>query len=303
MARCPGFFLFLSVLSYALLSLALPILRPRQDSAVTALSASAIDPLTPFTHFASAAYCPANETGVWQCGANCQAPTNSDFVPTSSGGDGASIQFWYVGFSPSLKSVIVAHQGTDPQKIQAIATDLTAIPTTPDPQLFPGIPSDVKIHSGFLSEHAKTASDVLAAVKTTMAKNNVQKVTAAGHSLGAALSAIEGAFLLLNIPGVNINVIGYGMPRVGNQAFADFMNAKIPVTRINNRKDPVPTVPGFLGFTHTNGEVHITESGAFESCQGSDNNSPLCTAGDVTNIFKGNVSDHDGPYNGILMGC
>lgn len=141
----------------------------------------------------------------------------------------------------------------------------------------------------------RTASDVLAAVNTTMAKNNVQKVTAAGHSLGkcnthahsvfthhetlvgAALSAIEGAFLLLNLPGVDINVIGYGMPRViikhykfrnwlihfqvGNQAFADFMNAKIPVTRVNNqyafaamlnifvhsqliREDLVPTVPG-----------------------------------------------------------
>jgi len=25
--------------------------------------------------------------------ANCQAPTNSDFVPTGSGGDGASVQF------------------------------------------------------------------------------------------------------------------------------------------------------------------------------------------------------------------
>jgi len=137
-----------------------------------------------------------------------------------------------------------------------------------------------------------------------MAKNNVQKVTAAGHSLGAALSAIEGAFLLLNLPGVNINVIGYGMPRVGNQAFADFMNAKIPVTRVNNQKDPVPTVPGaFLGYTHANGEAHITESGIFQSCPGSENQSPLCTDGDVTNIFEGKVADHTGPYNGISMGC
>src|SRR6266550_6939012 len=66
MARCP-FLLILPVLSCALLSLALPILRPRQD-AVTALNANAINTFTPFTHFASAAYCPANETGVWQCG-------------------------------------------------------------------------------------------------------------------------------------------------------------------------------------------------------------------------------------------
>lgn len=45
---------------------------------------------------------------------------------------------------------------------------------------------------------------------------------------------------------------------------------------------------------------------AEKSCafaEGSENTSPLCTDGVVTNIFKGNVSNHDGPYNGIVMGC
>ena len=36
---------------------------------------------------------------------------------------------------------------------------------------------------------------------------------------------------------------------------------------------------------------------------GQDNPSDLCIVGDVPNIFESNESDHDGPYNGVEMGC
>lgn len=36
---------------------------------------------------------------------------------------------------------------------------------------------------------------------------------------------------------------------------------------------------------------------------GQDNTSDLCTTGDVGNIFEGSESDHDGPYDGVTMGC
>ena len=36
---------------------------------------------------------------------------------------------------------------------------------------------------------------------------------------------------------------------------------------------------------------------------GQDNTSTECIVGDVPNIFDGNLSDHDGPYNGVTMGC
>jgi hypothetical protein len=38
----------------------------------------------------------------------------------------------------------------------------------PDPDLFPGIPSDAEVHSGFVIEHLKTANQVLAEVKRLM---------------------------------------------------------------------------------------------------------------------------------------
>ena len=36
---------------------------------------------------------------------------------------------------------------------------------------------------------------------------------------------------------------------------------------------------------------------------GQDNTSTECTVGDVPNIFDGSTSDHDGPYDGVEMGC
>jgi hypothetical protein len=36
---------------------------------------------------------------------------------------------------------------------------------------------------------------------------------------------------------------------------------------------------------------------------GQDNTSTLWIVGNVPNIFDGTLNDHDGPYDGIVMGC
>ena len=56
---------------------------------------------------------------------------------------------------------------------------------------------------------------------------------------------------------------------MGNKAFADYVDAHLHVTHINNKVDPVPIVPGrFLGFVHPAGEVHINDDGSWDSCPG-----------------------------------
>ncbi|KAI9440880.1 lipase class 3 family protein [Lactarius indigo] len=276
----------------------------RQD--ITPLSTTQISSFAPFTHFASTAYCNPSTTTNWTCGANCQE--NSDFVPTASGGDGDATQFWYVGFSPSQNNtVIVAHQGTDTSKLLPILTDTNLSLAPLDTFLFPGVPSSVETHDGFALEQAKTASTILSAVQQTLSAHSTSSVTVVGHSLGAALALLDGVYLRLNLNAtVNVRVIGYGMPRVGNQDFADWVDANLSgqVTHINNREDRIPILPGkFLGFHHPSGEVHITDSGTWENCPGQDNPSTECIVGDVSNIFDGHTSDHVGPYDGISMGC
>lgn len=100
------------------------------------------------------------------------------------------------------------------------------------------------------------------------------------------------------------------------------MDANLHLTHINNEEDPIPICPGeFLGFVHPSGEVHIEDSGEWASCPGrlfpllmidsvedahstgQDNPSTQCIVGDVPYIWDGDLSNHDGPYNGIEMGC
>ncbi|CAK5278143.1 unnamed protein product, partial [Mycena citricolor] len=59
----------------------------------------------------------------------------------------------------------------------------------------------------------------------------------------------------------------------------------------------------WLGYRHPTGEIHIQDSGAWLSCPGMDNNSTLCTTGDVPTLLQGNAFNHKGPYNGVEIQC
>ncbi|XP_006453925.1 hypothetical protein AGABI2DRAFT_213426 [Agaricus bisporus var. bisporus H97] len=292
---------FLAV-ALAILSVGASPVQLSKRQSITALTSAQINAFTAFTHFASTAYCQPSTTSSWSCGANCNA--NSDFIPTASGGNGGSVQFWYVGFSPSQGSVIVGHQGTDTSEIEALLTDAQAIQKNLDSGLFPGVPSSVEVHGGFANAQADTASAVLSAVRTTISRHGATRVTVVGHSLGCAIAMLDGIYLPLHISGVTFRTIGYGCPRVGNAEFANYVDSHSDFTHINNKKDIVPILPGrFLGYAHAAGEVHISENNQWLSCPGHDNTSSQCIVGDVPNIFEGNPDDHSGPYNGITMGC
>ncbi|KAK7685750.1 hypothetical protein QCA50_011096 [Cerrena zonata] len=283
---------------------ALPTPELESRQAITTLSTAQIAAFKPFTLYASTGYCKPAQTANWTCGANCNA--NPTFQPVASGGDGDVTQFWYVGFDPTLKTVIVSHQGTDTSKLLPLLTDIDIIQEPLDSSLFPGIGSSVKVHSGFRGAQSRAARPVLAAVQTALSRFNATQVTITGHSLGGAIALLDAVYLPLHLPAtVTFKTFTYGMPRVGNQAFADYVDAHVTsLSHVNNKKDVVPILPGrFLGFHHPSGEVHITESNAWDACPGQDNTNSQCIIGTVPNIFEGDESDHDGPYDGVLMGC
>ncbi|KAL7277102.1 hypothetical protein ACG7TL_008947 [Trametes sanguinea] len=282
---------------------ALPAPAKQRRQSIIALAQAQVTAFRPYTHYASAGYCQPAATVAWNCGANCQA--NPSFVPVASGGDGDETQFWFVGYDPTLGEVIVSHQGTDTSEILPLLEDADIIQESLDSGLFPGVSSSIKAHSGFAGSQKRSASGVLSAVNTAISKFGASKVTLTGHSLGAAIALLDAVYLHLHLPQTTVKFIGYGLPRVGNQEFANYVDSlPISVTHINNKEDIVPILPGrFLGFHHTSGEVHIVDTGAWLSCPGQDNTSDDCIVGDVPNIFEGDESDHDGPYDGIEMGC
>ncbi|KAM5532460.1 hypothetical protein V8D89_013876 [Ganoderma adspersum] len=277
----------------------------KRQSGITALTQSQITAFRPYTHFASTAYCSPASTLAWNCGDNCQA--NPSFKSVASGGDGALTQFWYVGYDPALNEVIVGRQGTDSSKIIPDLTDGDFALGFLDGNLFPGIGfgSSVLVHNGFAASQSRSASDILAAVKNATSTFKTTKVTVTGHSLGAALALLDAVYLHLQLPSITTRFVGYGLPRTGNQAFADFVDAQsITVTHINNKKDIVPILPPrSFGYHHPSGEVHIDGSGSWEACPGQDNSNAECIVGAVPNLFVGDGADHAGPYDGITMGC
>ncbi|KAG2155976.1 Alpha/Beta hydrolase protein [Suillus bovinus] len=284
---------------------AAPATRRAGVSDVTKMSATDVADLTPYAHFAHVAYCSPYTVNEWNC-ASCLEL--SDFEVSLAGGDGDDIQFYYVGYWPTKNTVVVAHQGTDLTSVEAIDTDANESLKRPDSKLFPGVKSDVQLHSGFADEHAKTASIILKEVKSLLSKHGAKSVTLVGHSLGGALSEIECLFMTLNLPSnIAIKGVTFGKPRVGNPAWATFFDSKVPdFQRVNNRLDFVPINPDRqLGFSHTHGEVHIVSDDDVVRCPGKcdeDDTHDECTLRSVPDMSSGDPLDHLGPYNGVLIG-
>ncbi|KAI0646667.1 alpha/beta-hydrolase [Trametes meyenii] len=294
-----------SAIWVSLLALRVGALPARQARAgVTLLTSSELSALAPYTEFARAAYCGSDKVTNWECGEACNAIPG--FQTALAGGDGNGVQYYFVGYWPSQNAVVVAHQGTDPTQFLSDLTDVDIAQTTLDSTLFPGVSSDVLVHEGFANEHAKTASNILAATKKLLSQTGATTVINVGHSLGGALAELDSLFLTLNLPSsIHIKAVTYGTPRVGNPAFASLFDAKVPdFKRVNNEADPVPIVPGrFLGFQHPHGEVHIVQPGEAVSCPGDDDATDAqCTISTVPNILEGNILNHLGPYEGIYIG-
>ncbi|CAE6466602.1 hypothetical protein ACGC1H_003760 [Rhizoctonia solani] len=268
-------------------------------ASVTTLSAAELDSYVPYSWFSAAAYCPPETRTNWQC-KSCQDASVKDFQVYKYGGDGGIVQYWYVGWWPSQNSVVVGRQGTDGDKIVPILTDAAFLPVGLSNTQFPGRPLLASAHVGFLASHTRSAADILSAVKDVLAQNNATKIITVGQSLGGALATLDGLYLQLQLgSAVKVTIRTLGGPRVGNDIFADFVNAKISdVVRITNKRDIVPVLPPLLlGFMHTTGEKHQNTDNVWNSCAGQDNLNPNCSAGEV--LLEGiKLSDHLGPYPG-----
>lgn len=100
--------------------------------------------------------------------------------------------------------------------------------TSVNATLFPGVSSDVQVHDGFAYTQGRTADDVLASVKGALAAKKASKVLVHGHSLGAAVAMMDSLMFALNLdPSVPITTTVFGLPRGGNQAFADLLDSKV----------------------------------------------------------------------------
>ncbi|KAJ6624859.1 alpha/beta-hydrolase [Mycena sp. CBHHK59/15] len=246
--------------------------------------------------FARVAYCSSASITSWSCGGPCEVLGNVTFL--QSGGGTSLPTSHFIAHDADDQSLVVAHEGTDSKNMQALSilndaqfglVDLNAT-------RFPQTAESIQVHSGFQDTFERTADGLLAGVMAGLASTGVKKVSVTGHSLGAAIATMTGAMIKAAVdPSVEVTVTGFGLPRGGNQEWADFLDKNVGVTFVSNQHDPVPTVPPrFLGFQHSSGEIHIVDDSQTNlvACPGQDNEN--CATGN--SLIAADVGNHKGPY-------
>ncbi|KAK7470790.1 hypothetical protein VKT23_002208 [Stygiomarasmius scandens] len=300
----------LSFLAYGLLSSKLVLSAPlfgiggfQSDSDVTsAVSDDVISGLIRPAQFSRVAYCSSAAVTSWQCGPPCDA-LGSDIDVFQAGGDDGLVPMYFVAHDPSTDTIVVAHQGTEPENFLSVLNDLQFFLEDLNTTRFTSAEGrDIKVHDGFQKTFERTADGVLSGVLSGLATKGASKVLVTGHSLGAAIASLDAVMLRQELdPSVEITTALFGLPRVGNQEWADFVDEKLggTLTRVSNQDDPVPIVPPrAIGFRHPTGEVHINAVDAngdatdVVACEGQENSE--CSAGNT--VFTANVANHLGPY-------
>jgi triacylglycerol lipase len=137
-------------------------------------------------------------------------------------------------------ATMIAFGGTDPVNFANWITDFSFKPTQ-------------DVHGGFRAAIDIVAKDIMDAASA--AKKDGNAVVMTGHSLGGALAVLAASRLYDNgLPPQSVYT--FGMPRVGQQIFADGYNAALGerTFRLRHGDDVVPLVPlpvmGPYAFRH-----------------------------------------------------
>ncbi|XP_048322047.1 lipase isoform X2 [Ziziphus jujuba] len=216
----------------------------------------------------------------------------------------------FVGVAKDLNAIIIAFRGTQEHSIQNWIEDLYWKQLDIE---YPGMPDDAMVHHGFFSAYHNTTirHGILDAVKRAKKYYGDIDVIVTGHSMGGAMASFCGLDLIVNRKSKNVQVITFGQPRVGNEAFASQYSKLVPNTiRVTNGHDIVPHLPPYYSYFprktyhHFPREVWLHNIGlgslvynVEKICDGSGED-PECSR----SVSGNSISDHLSYYGVDLMG-
>lgn len=174
-------------------------------------------------------------------------------------GDGDFIQRALIYHSDEF-GIAVAYQGTNIDSLISSSHDVEFPPVDPDWRYRKGLPKGTKFMFGFQDAYIQIADQVLCKVQQYMKEYNETRVTIIGHSLGASMGLISAADFNYRIKeGVN-NIYLFGLPRTGNQIFADWADktfGKKLRWAVNGRDWVVHVPPREFGYQHPSNYIWI----------------------------------------------
>lgn len=123
---------------------------------------------------------------------------------------------------------------------------------------FSGADSSVKIHSGF--SEAVLDHGIAESLENAFLALNLNSVRVSGHSLGAACAHVMGTYLAAKRSDINVQVVTFGQPRVGNDGFKSFSESlsNLSTWRIVHMSEWVSRLPyAWMGYDHAGHTIQI----------------------------------------------
>ncbi|KXN74475.1 alpha/beta-hydrolase, partial [Conidiobolus coronatus NRRL 28638] len=206
---------------------------------------------------AVAAYCPQKSLEAWDC-YNCkgfaQQTTEVVYLNNNEFESGG-----FLGVNSAQRMIVISFKGTKNFKnwLSNLQFKLTDFPVADG--------EGIQVHSGFNEAADAIYPQVRLAVLNAIRKYPGYQLVSTGHSLGGAMATLL-AFKVAQegiIRWENIKIVTFGQPRIGNKAFADYLNSKpLSIARVTTKGDFISISPGFqFGYHHSQYNMHMDVSG------------------------------------------
>ncbi|KAI0851606.1 alpha/beta-hydrolase [Daldinia vernicosa] len=241
--------------AFALLATASPVPATHLEiSNGSSVTAGDISTFKIFAQYSAAAYCNSkvklNSTVTCANDACPDVTSSGAKVVATFSGHLTDIQ-GFVSTDDTNKLIVASVRGSN--SIRNFIADLVFIPLPCD------LVDGCLIHSGFFLSYKEIEDKMLDGVMAAVLANPSYKVVFTGHSLGAAVATIAAAYA--RDMGYKLDLYTYGSPRVGNQAFVNFVTAQPGGEfRVTHLDDPVPRVPPiFVDYRHTSPEYWLSD--------------------------------------------
>lgn len=169
--------------------------------------------------------------------------------------DGTDTQCYCLLTTGIEKGLIIAFRGTEP-KIRDWCTDLNAFH-----QIYPygNTDSKIQVHRGVLHSYKSVRDNIHEYINKH--RKSIKHIYVIGHSLGGGLATLCAVDMQYNFTD-NVTCVTFGAIRVGNKAFCNSYNKRVPDTRrIYLRNDVVPTLPPRWVQKYTKGGYAHVEKG------------------------------------------
>jgi len=199
----------------------------------------------------------------------------------------------YIARDDNKQQIIVVFKGTASVPDLLLDLNITMIPYTDN-----GCPRGCEVHGGFYQSWSSASSFVMSALQRVPRSYTV---IVTGHSLGGSIATLASASILA--AGYRTIAYTFGQPRVGNQAFADWMDSSFPAAnyhRGTHTYDGVPkTLPGMHhGIEYWQSPDPSSQSVTVE-CVGQED--PFCNTGSLGVLINSPHTLYFGVQYGIAV--